>query len=88
MPKHVKMMILESCPFCRQALEIAQTLVAENPEFAAVQIEVIEESREPEKIKGYDYWYVPTYFVDDVKIHEGVPSKEKVRQVFLAALEK
>ena len=33
-----------------------------------------------------DYWYVPTYFVDGVKLLEGVPTKEKVEAVLRAAL--
>ena len=32
-----------------------------HPEYRAVDIEVIEENREPEKIKGYQYWYCLLY---------------------------
>ncbi|RGX55792.1 MULTISPECIES: glutaredoxin family protein [Anaerotruncus] len=86
MPKHVKMMILEDCPYCKQAFEMMEELKTVHPEYRAVDIEVIEENREPEKIKGYQYWYVPTFFVDDVKVMEGVPSIELVEKMFTEAL--
>ena len=90
MPKPVKMMILEDCPYCRQAFAMEKELIAAHPEYGRVNIEVIEENREPEKTEGYDYWYVPTYFVGDKKVHEGVPPLEKVKkveQVFREALQ-
>lgn len=87
MPKPVKMMVLDSCPYCHQAFRMMEKLKEEHPDYREVEIEVIEESREPEKIEGYDYWYVPTFFVDDVKVHEGVPTIEKVERVFQEALD-
>ena len=86
MAKEVKMMVLDTCPYCRQAFQMMDELKREHPEYAEVPIEVIEESREPDKIKGFAYWYVPCFFVDGQKILEGVPSLEKVKQVFKAAL--
>lgn len=86
MPKQVKMMILDSCPYCRQAFEMMDKLRKQHPEYQSVVVETIEESKEPEKIEGYDYWYVPTFFVDGQKIHEGVPTMEKVERVFQEAL--
>lgn len=86
MPKPVKMMMLDSCPYCRQAFEMMDKLKAAHPEYNHVQIETIEESKEPEKVEGYDYWYVPTFFVGDQKIHEGVPTMDKVERVFQEAL--
>lgn len=87
MPKPVKMMILEACPYCREAFRMMDELREKNPAYRDVEIEVIEESKEPEKVEGLDYWYVPTFFVGDVKILEGVPTIEKVEQVFQEALE-
>lgn len=88
MAKHVKMMVLDGCPHCKRAFAMMEELKQKHPEYASVSIEVIEENREQEKTEGYDYWYVPTFFVEDVKIHEGVPSMEKVEAVFQAALQK
>jgi len=86
-PKPVKMMILDTCPYCRRAFEMMDQLRKQHPEYEKVQIEVIGESKEPEKTEGYDYWYVPTFFVDGRKILEGVPTLEKVEQVFQEALQ-
>ena len=49
-------------------------------------IEEIEEQEQKELADSLDYWYVPTYFVDGVKLLEGVPTKEKVENVLRAAL--
>lgn len=86
MSKHVKMMVLDGCPHCKKAFQFMEECKAEHPEYGKVELEVIEENKEEEKTRGYAYWYVPTYFVDDVKVHEGVPTKEKVEEVFRLAL--
>lgn len=86
MPKEVKMMVLDTCPYCRQAFRMMEELKERHPVYRDVTIDVIEESREPEKTEGYDYWYVPTFFVDGRKILEGVPTMEKVERVFREAL--
>lgn len=86
MPQEVKMMILETCPYCRQAFRMMDELRKENPAFRSVTVDVIDEEREPEKTDGYDYWYVPTFFVGPRKIMEGVPTLEKIEAVFREAL--
>lgn len=86
MAKPVKMMMLDSCPYCRQAFRMMDELRERHPEYRAVTVETIEESREPEKTEGYDYWYVPTFFVGEDKVQEGVPTLEKVERVFQEAL--
>lgn len=84
--KQVKMMYLKSCPHCKRAFAMVEELKKEHPEYQNIAIETIEEQDEEAKTAGYDYWYVPTYFVDDVKLHEGVPSKDKIEAVLKAAL--
>lgn len=86
MAKRVKMMMLDTCPHCAHAIELINELKKEHPEYNEVEIETIEENREAGKTQGYDYWYVPTFFVDDVKMHEGVPTKDKIERVFIEAL--
>ena len=86
MPKQVKMMILDTCPYCGQAFRMMEELKETNPAYRTVDVDVIEEDREPEKTKGYDYWYVPTFFVGPKKMMEGVPTLKKVDAVFREAL--
>ena len=57
-----------------------------NPEYSNIQVTVIDEELQPEIAKQYDYYYVPTYYVDGIKVHEGVPSEDIIRMVFEEAL--
>ena len=84
--KPVFMFITDWCPYCKKAFSIMEDLKSENPEFATIEIRVIDEEREPQIAKDHDYYYVPTYYVDGVKLHEGVPTKDIIRTVFEEAL--
>ena len=84
--KKVLMMIQESCTYCSQALRMIDELKEERPEYKAVELKIVDETREKALADSLDYWYVPTYFVDGVKVHEGVPTMEKVRKVYEKAL--
>ena len=83
---HVKMMYLKSCPYCKQAFAMVDELKQLHKEYQDIEIETIEENDEPEKTKGLDYWYVPTYFVEGEKLLEGIPTKAKIEAVLKAAL--
>ena len=84
--KHVKMMILEHCPYCKKAFKYINELQNENDLYRNIDIEVIDEQKEEEKTRGYDYYYVPTFFVNDQKIHEGVCTKEMIQAVLEEAI--
>ena len=86
MAKKVQMMILKSCPYCIMAFEMMETLKKQNEKYGQVEVEVIQEDVFPEIANALDYYYVPTYFVDGKKIHEGVPTIDKVDAVFKEAL--
>lgn len=66
-------------------------LQEEYPELAEVKVEMIDEKLEPEKVEafikaGNSYYYVPTFYVDGVKAHEGAASKDIVEKVLRSAL--
>jgi len=84
--KPIVMIILENCPHCKNARRWMAELTQEEAQYQELQVEMIDEQLHPEVIKTYSYYYVPTYYVDGVKIHEGVPTKEIVRDVFERAL--
>lgn len=69
--KPIKLFYLKNCPFCKKALSYIDSLKAEHPEFAAIPIEMIEESEHPALADKFDYYYVPTFYVGDEKVHEG-----------------
>jgi hypothetical protein len=52
-----------------------EELKREHPEYAGVEIRRVEERREREFAKGFDYYYVPSFYVDGVKLHEGVATR-------------
>jgi len=83
----VYMFVTSWCPYCEKAFSIMEELKRENPAYSEVEIKVIDEEREPEIADKYDYYYVPTYFLNGVKLHEGIPSKKIVQSVFDKALE-
>ena len=62
-------------------------LKKEDPKYSDINIKIIDEELEPEISKNYDYYYVPTYYVNNVKVHEGVPTKDIVKAVFEEALQ-
>ena len=85
--KRVKLFYLKNCPFCKKALRYIEELKAEHAELAAVEIEMIEESEEPGVADTFDYYYVPTFYVDGVKVHEGGIYPDEVEKVLRSALE-
>ena len=80
--KPVLMFITSWCPYCKKAYVMIDDLKKTNPEYANIEVTVIDEELQPEIAKKYDYYYVPTFYVDGVKLHEGVPSKDIIRKVF------
>ena len=85
--KSVKLFYLKNCPFCKKALRYIEELKAEHAELAAVDIEMIEESELPDVADKFDYYYVPTFYVDGVKEHEGGIYPEEVERLLRKALE-
>ena len=80
--KQIKMFYLKNCPYCKQAFKIMETLFEEKEEYKNIEIETIEENEQKELADKYDYWYVPCYYVDEVKRHEGVLTKEELICIF------
>ena len=84
--KKITMMYLKGCPYCKQAMNWMEELKQEQPVYQNINITYIEESEQPQLADTLDYWYVPTYFVDGIKKHEGAATNDKIKAVFDAAL--
>lgn len=84
--KPVKLFYQKNCPFCKRALAYIEAAKAKDPELEAVQIEMIEENDHPEIANAYDYYYVPTFYVDGKKVHEGGIYGEEVEKILRSAL--
>lgn len=68
--KKITMFYLNECPFCKKAFEFLDELKAENKDYEAVEIDMIEEEEHPEIIANYDYHAVPCFFLGDEKLFE------------------
>ncbi len=85
--KPILMFIMASCPYCQKATRYMEELMKETPRYKEIPLKVIDETLEPEIADRYDYYYVPTFYVDKEKVHEGAATKDDVRRVFEAAEE-
>ena len=84
--KEIKFFMMETCPHCRKAIELMEDIFARHPEYKSIPLRKIDERKEPDYASKFDYYLVPTFFVGDDKLHEGVPSKDAIERVFAAAL--
>ena len=79
---------LRGCPYCVYADRAIEELKAEEPRFAAIEIERIEEEDRKDVADLYDYYYVPTFFEGKRKLFEAHPSnryediKNALRAIF------
>lgn len=84
--KEILLFKLKGCPHCRLALKLQEQLLEEHPEWRDIPLRVIDEREEKALADQYDYYYVPCYYVDGVKVHEGHAEREDIEKVFQAAL--
>lgn len=80
--KNITMFITDWCPHCKRAKTWIEEVKQENPKYKDIKVEIIDEEKHPEISKQYDYYYVPTYYVEKKKIYEGGTTKDIVRMVF------
>ena len=85
--KKVKMFYQPKCPFCKMAFKYIDELKQEHPEFKDVVFETIDELEEPELADTFDYYYVPTFYVDGEKVHEGGIYKPEVEKLLRKIIE-
>ena len=85
--KKILLFHFASCPYCAEVRRWIAQAQAENPALQALDIEMIDELLHPVIAWKYDYWYVPTFYVDGKKVHEGACTREKVKQILDMAME-
>lgn len=78
---------MKGCPYCKMADGYIAELISENPAFAGIKITKVEELENRELARSYDYFYVPCLWLGKQKLHEGVPTKDKIRACLEAASE-
>ena len=55
--------------------------------YKTIEIELIEESEQAALADQFDYYYVPTFYIDGEKVHEGGIFEHEVEEIFKKALE-
>ena len=83
--KQIDYFYLEHCPHCKNADRMIEQLMEQHPEYRGVNIAKIEEKQNPLIAEKFDYFYVPCFFIEGVKVHEGVPTPEKVEKALKIA---
>ena len=83
--KPIKLFYLTHCPFCIKALAYIEELKKQEA-YKDIEIEMIEEEAEAEIANQYDYYYVPTFYIDGEKLHEGGILPNEVEAIFKKAL--
>ncbi|GAB1360708.1 hypothetical protein SDC9_125801 [bioreactor metagenome] len=84
----LRLFYLPNCPHCKRALAMIEELQSANPEYATIEIEKINERIESALANQYDYYLVPTFYLGETKLFEGVPNKEAIEGVLKKALVK
>ncbi len=82
----ITMFTMASCPYCQRARQYMKELCGAHPEYGEIPITLIDEVEQPDLANQYDYYYVPTYYVGQEKVHEGAASKAQVEAVYQKAL--
>lgn len=76
----------EHCPFCKRAFAYIEELKKENPEYRNIPIETVDEIINPEIADKFDYYYVPTFYIEKKKLHEGGIKKNEIKNILDIAL--
>lgn len=85
--KEITMFMQATCPHCKRARAMIEKLLAAHPEYSAIPFKMIDERKEHDLAAKYDYYYVPTFYVGEEKLHEGVPTEAAIEKVFKTAYE-
>ena len=85
--KKMMMFYQPMCPFCRRAFQYIDELTQESPIFGNIEIEKIDELKEAALADTFDYYYVPTFYVNGKKVHEGGIYKEEMRALLQSVID-
>jgi glutaredoxin len=74
--------MFEACPHCQNAIKWMDELFKKHPEYREIPFEMTDEKKDPEYADKFDYYYVPTFYVGEEKVHEGIANFEIINSVF------
>lgn len=73
--KAITAFYLHGCPYCKNAMKALEELRSENKKYKDVTVNWYEETEHPEVVKGHDYYYAPSLFLDTEKVYEAQPGQ-------------
>lgn len=85
--KKLEVFYQEGCPYCKKALKFINELQEENDIYRLIDIKLTDEEVEIDYSYEFDYFKVPSFYIDGHKVHEGAITKEEMKRVLEAALE-
>ena len=71
----LKIFYLKNCPYCKQAQKY---LDIHRLDYPNLMIKMIEESEQADIANQYDYYFVPCFYYNEEKLHEGAISEEEL----------
>lgn len=78
---------LRNCPYCIRVNGYLEELLNEE-NYKSIRIRHIDESKERELANSYNYYLVPSFFLNNEKLFEGIMNKEDVRKVLDTIIKK
>jgi len=79
----ITIFVLKYCGFCRTALRYLDNVLEEHPEYRELEIEQVDEAVERARARAHDYYYVPTFYIGNRKVHEGAVSDKSQIEAIL-----
>ena len=76
----------KDCPHCQKAFKFIEELKEEKDIYRLIEPRLVEETLEVDYAEMFDYFLVPTFYIDELKVHEGVVSKEQMQKILDATL--
>lgn len=83
--KELTLFYFDECPHCVNAFRWQEELFSAHPEYREVPLRLINEKKQAEYADSFDYYYVPTYYLEGKKLHEGVTDKTLIEDAFRLA---
>lgn len=76
MSEKIQVFILKNCPHCLKFKELIS-----HYDLSEFEIEYIDERENEELANSFDYYYVPSVFYKNKKIHEGIIDENKMQEI-------
>jgi len=80
--EELKLFILPNCPYCLEVLGFIKILKSEESKYKDIEVTIIDEQKNFGVAAKYNYYYVPSFYLGHIKLHEGAATKNKVAAIF------